>query len=218
VPHEGPWGPDNLLQENDKGIVTAYRVPKPEWWIVKQVYSPIHIGIEPLSRAGDNFSVPITNRYSFTDLGELSCRWTIYAGSTMLKSGSKQIACAPSESIQASFPAPRGATKLRLEFVKSDGTSVVAVNIPVTGAPVPQAPAALPGDALTVQDTAGTLQVANKLQTVTFDKELGTIQSWRVKGKSMVLGGPILNLGEAKASGEKKAYRAPNPPFTTGPN
>jgi beta-galactosidase len=217
VPHEGPWGPDNLLQENDKGIVTAYRVPKPEWWIVKQVYSPIHIGIEPLSRAGDNFSVPITNRYSFTDLGELSCRWTIYAGSTMLKSGSKQIACAPSESIQASFPAPRGATKLRLEFVKSDGTSVVAVNIPVTGAPVPQAPAALPGDALTVQDTAGTLQVANKLQTVTFDKELGTIQSWRVKGKSMVLGGPILNLGEAKASGEKKAYRAPNPPVYDRP-
>ena len=35
------YGPDHLRQENNKGIVTAYRVPKPEWWIVKSAYSPV---------------------------------------------------------------------------------------------------------------------------------------------------------------------------------
>ena len=29
------YGPDHLRQENNKGIVDAYRNPKPEWWIVK---------------------------------------------------------------------------------------------------------------------------------------------------------------------------------------
>ncbi len=215
APHLGPWGPDNLLQENHKGIVTAYRVPKPEWWFVKQVYSPVQVGIHPLSADGGNFTVTITNRYSFTDLNELACRWTAYKGTKVLKHGVQHLDCAPAKSIEAKFPAPDGATKLRLEFDHADGTSVVAVNLPVAGAPVPQAPAALAaGDTLSSQDGADTLRVVNNLQEIIFDKRTGDIRSWRVHGKDIVVGGPILNLGEAKASGEKLFYRAQNPPVT----
>jgi beta-galactosidase len=215
VPHIGPWGPDNLLQENYKGIVTAYRVPKPEWWFVKQVYSPVQVGIHPLSAAGGNFAVTITNRYSFTDLNELACRWTAYQGTKVLKHGVQHLACAPSKSIVAMFPAPEGVTKLRLEFDHPDGTSVVAVNLPVEGAPVPQPPAALAaGGTLERQDNADTLRVANQLQEIVFDKHTGEIRSWRVHGQNIVVGGPILNLGEAKASGERSFYHAKNPPVT----
>ena len=215
APHIGPWGPDNLLQENYKGIVTAYRVPKPEWWFVKQVYSPVQVGIHPLSAAGGNFAVTITNRYSFTDLNELACRWTAYQGAKVLKHGVQHLACAPSKSIEAMFPAPEGVTKLRLEFDHPDGTSVVAANLPVEGAPVPQPPAALAaGGTLDRQDSADTLRVANQLQEIVFDKHTGEIRSWRVHGKDIVVGGPILNLGEAKASGERSFYHAKNPPVT----
>jgi len=215
APHIGPWGPDNLFQENHKGIVTAYRVPKPEWWFVKQVYSPVQIAVRPLTAAGGNFTLAITNRYSFTDLNELTCRWTAYKGKKILKHGVRHIDCAPLASVEATFPAPDGVTKLRLEFDHADGTSVVAVNVPVVGAPVAQPPAALAaGDALTSQDGADTLRVANNLQEIIFDKRTGTIQSWRVHGKTIVVGGPILNLGEAKPSGEKSFYRAANPPVT----
>jgi hypothetical protein len=92
---------------------------------------------------------------------------------------------------------------------------VVAFNLAVEGAPLPQPPAALAtGDALSSQDGADTLRVVNSLQEIVFDKHAGTIQSWRVHGKEIVVGGPILNLGEAKASDEKSFYRAPNPPVT----
>jgi beta-galactosidase len=215
APHAGPWGPDNLRQENDKGVVTAYRVLKPEWWIVKQVYSPVQVGTRPLPPSGGTFTVPITNRYSFTDLSELACRWTAYKGAATLKSGVQHINCAPAGSVQASFPAPEGATKLRLEFNHADGTSVVAVNLAVDGAPAPEAPAALAaGDALTSQDGADTLRVSNHLQEIVFDKHSGTVQSWRVHGNAILVGGPILNLGEAKASSERGFYRAPKPPVT----
>jgi beta-galactosidase len=214
-PHQGPWGPDNMRQENDKGIVTAYRVPKPEWWSVKQVYSPIQVGVQPLAAAGGAFVVPITNRYSFTDLNEVACRWTAYNGATILQHGVQKINCPPSQSVEASFPAPAGATKLRLDFDHADGTSVVAVNLAVAGAPVPTPPAALAaGDALASQDSAATLRVANNLQEIVFDKHTGTIQSWRVHGKDIVVGGPVLNLGEGKAGGDRSYYRAAKPPVT----
>jgi hypothetical protein len=56
----------------------------------------------------------------------------------------------------------------------------------------------------------------NSLQEIIFDKRTGTIQSWRVQGKDIVIGGPILNLGEAKAGDERSFYRASNPPVTDG--
>jgi beta-galactosidase len=218
APHEGPWGPDNLRQENDKGIVTAYRVPKPEWWIVKQVYSPVQIGTAAVFDSGGNFTVPVTNRYSFTDLKELACKWTIYQGAKMLKSGVQRIGCAPSESVRAAFPASAGATLLRLEFDHANGTSVVAVNVAVEGAPVPEPPKiGDAGNALTSQDNAGTLRVANELQEIVFDKHTGAIRSWRAHGQEILNGGPILNLGEAKAGGEKGFYRASNPPVLASP-
>ena len=196
APHAGPWGPDNLRQENDKGIVTAYRVPKPEWWIVKQVYSPVQIATGRISASGENFSVPITNRYSFTDLAELDCHWTAYSGTMILKSGVEHIACAPSESVTASFPAPRNTTKLRLEF-DHEGVSIVTANMAVEGAPVPEPPAGLRGgDALISQDNGDALRVFNRLQEIIFDKQSGTIRSWRVRGRDIVIGGPVLNLGE----------------------
>jgi hypothetical protein len=89
------------------------------------------------------------------------------------------------------------------------------VNLAVEGAPASKAPATLAaGNALASQDSTDTLRVSNRLQEILFDKHSGTIQSWRVHGKAIVVGGPILNLGEAKASGERAFYRAPNPPVT----
>jgi len=217
APHAGPWGPDNLRQENDKGIVTAYRVPKPEWWIVKQVYSPVGLGVRPLPVSQGIFTEPIANRYAFTDLNELACKWTVYKGAKTLKHGVQHLACPPGQSVAASFPAPVGATKLRLEFDHADGTSVVAVNLAVAGAPVPAPPAALTvGEALTSQESAETLQVSNNLQQFTFNRQNGAIESWRVRGKDIVVGGPALNLGEAKRSDEKSFYRATNSPVMDG--
>ncbi len=210
------YGPDHLRDENNKGIVDGYRHPKPEWWIVKTVYSPVVVSARTVSPAGGACTVPVTNHYSFTDLKELTCRWTALGGGSTLQSGVLPIACAPMQSVTASFPAPVGMTTLRLEFLHPDGSSVIAYNLAVDGVPLPAAPAALAsGGALTTQDSPDTLTVRNAVQQVTFDKRTGTVQSWNVGGHPLLLGGPTLNLGEAKAGGEQGMYAAKQPPVTT---
>jgi beta-galactosidase len=209
------WGTGHLRQENNKGIVDGYRQPKPEYWIVKQVYSPVRVNVRTVSASGGTFTVPVTNRYSFTDLSELTTRWTALNGSNVLQTGVEHIVCRPLHSVDAAFPAPAGTTTLRLEFDHADGSSVVAYNLGVQGVPQPAVPSAYPaGSALTTTSTADTLTVANDLQTVTFDKHTGAIKSWLVHGRSVIAGGPVLNFGEAESSFEKRAYQAKKPPVT----
>lgn len=209
------YGPDHLRQENNKGVVSAYRVPKPEWWIVKSVYSPVVVGTRTVSPAGGTCTVPITNHYSFTDLKELTCRWTAMNSNARLQSGVRPISCGPMQSTEASFPAPSGMTALRLEFLHPDGTAVIAFNLAVAGVSLPAAPAALAaGSDLTTQDSPDTLSIGNPIQQIAFDKHTGTIQAWRVNGRDLLSGGPTLNLGEGKAGSEQGMYRAKQPPVT----
>lgn len=210
-------GPDHMRQENNKGVVDAYRHLKPEWWIVKSVYSPVAAGTRTVAPAGGTCVVPLTNRYSFTDLKELTCRWTALDAGAKLQSGVLNIDCAPMQTVQASFPAPAGMTALRLELDHPDGRSVIAFNLAVEGVVPPAAPDAMAsGGPLTVQDLATALSVRNAVQQVSFDKRTGALQSWRVNGRDLLVGGPTLNLGEArgknKGGDDRGIYRAKQPP------
>ena len=209
------YGPDRLRQENNKGIVDAYRHPKPEWWIVKSVYSPVVAGTRTVAPAGGTCTVPLTNHYSFTDLAELTCRWTALNGAATLQTGTVNVACAPMQSVHATFPAPSGTTVLRLDFQHRDGTSVAAFNLAVEGVPPPAAPPALAsGGALATQDGPDTFVIKNTRQQWTFDKHDGTIRSWRVAGRDLLTGGPLLNLGESrgKNKGRRRQRNLPRRP------
>ena len=210
------YGPDHLRQENNKGIVSAYRVPKPEWYIVKMVYSKVVVGARTVSPVNGACAVPLTNHYSFTDLKQLTCRWTALGnGDKILQSGVSHIACPPMQSTTATFPAPVGMTDLRLEFDRADGPSVTYARLAATGAPNPTPPAGpAAGGALTAQDAPDALTVANGMEEVVFDKTTGMLRHWRVNGNDLLTGGPVLNLGEAKAGDWGGYYKAAQPPVT----
>ena len=115
----------------------------------------------------------------------------------------------------ASFPAPTGMTALRLEFLHSDGAPVIAFNLAVESSPLHAPPAVgASGGALTMQNGPDTLTVSNSVQQIAFDTHTGTLRAWRVNGRDVLLGGPILNLGEAKAGSERGMYHAKQPPIT----
>jgi len=60
------------------------------------------------------------------------------------------------------------------------------------------------------------LRVFNASQEIVFDKGTGTIRSWRVGNRSVLVGGPVLNLGEAKEGNERDYFRSAKPPVTSG--
>ena len=193
------FGPGYLRDENNKGIVDEYRNPKSEYWIVKQVYSKVVIPVQTVTVVGDVIKVPLTNHFSFTNFSELGCKYTAFGGAKALATGTKTVVCPPLQSTVATFPAPAGTTSLRVEFSNPDGTSIVAANLAVVGAPTPAPPTPLnAGTTLTATDTPATLTVANDLESATFDKAGGSLTSWTVRGKSIVTGAPIVNLGESR--------------------
>ena len=65
----GPWGP-----------IDAWRRPKPEYWHVKKIYSPIRVTTKSLE-ATTNFELEIENRYTYTNLKNTKVVWS-YAGET----------------------------------------------------------------------------------------------------------------------------------------
>ena len=129
-----------MREENYKGVVTSDRKLKPPYFNVKMVYSPVMIaGREIASAADGRYVVRIQNRYSFTDLSELTCRWqALTAGGNEKSHGERRIPCKPRSSTDAVFSeaeltAENGTLgfmdALRLEFVHPDGRSVYATTL-----------------------------------------------------------------------------------------
>ena len=75
--------------------------------------------------------MPLQNRYSFTDLSELTCRWQALAGGKVLATGESHVAAKPRSTVDASFPAAPGMDTLRLEFIHPDGRSIYIASLKV---------------------------------------------------------------------------------------
>ena len=114
----GPWG-----------FVDVWRRPKSLWWDAKLMHAPVWI---PVRRVGfaegqAGVTIPVENRYSFTDLGELRSTWEV-AGST----GDLHVKLAPRSSGEIHVPLPAGTpmgSLLILRFFDSTGRLITAHGI-----------------------------------------------------------------------------------------
>ena len=166
------------------------------FWNLKMEYSPIKIAAHEADLVSGQCIVPIQNRYSFTDLAELTCRWQALAGEKVLASGDSRIAAKPRSSVNASFPATPGMDTLRLEFIHADGRSVYSARLRARDYPGPAAPAALTATGpVRLSETDQNFAVDSAGTQLILDKRTGQITSWRAGGQDLVLGGPVLNLG-----------------------
>jgi beta-galactosidase len=181
------------------GAVTADRQIKPNrYWNLKMVYSPVTTAAREVDPADGQCVVPLQNRYSFTDLSELTCRWQALADGKELGHGESRIAAQPRSSVNAAFPATPGMDTLRLEFIHPDGRGIYAAQLHVKGWRGPAAPAALAATGpaqLSETDQNVTVQTAGT--ELVLDKHTGQITSWRAGNEDVLLGGPVLNLGES---------------------
>jgi beta-galactosidase/beta-glucuronidase len=114
-----------------RGAVTAERQPTSIFDVLKPLYSPVHTPARDVTPADGKCVVPLQNRYSFTDLSELTCRWQALSGEKVLASGESHIAAKPRSTVDASFPATPGMETLRLEFIHPDGRSLDIASLKV---------------------------------------------------------------------------------------
>lgn len=112
----GPWGP-----------IDGWRRPKPEYWDMKKIYSPIRVQTDRLSPAKE-LVIHLENRYTYTDFNELQLNW---------KYGDEQgvsfASIRPGESGQIRIPImnPDQANELYLSFTDPRGFIADEYIIPV---------------------------------------------------------------------------------------
>jgi len=64
----GEWGP-----------IDGWRRPKPEYWHLKKIYSPVKIVTRKLARSkpGKPILIPVENRHLFTNMNEVNIVWSV---------------------------------------------------------------------------------------------------------------------------------------------
>jgi beta-galactosidase len=228
VPSPGARGIDSkgIRLAGGGGAVTADRQIKLDrYWNLKMVYSPVTTSARDVAPAAGRYVVPLQNRYSFTDLSELTCRWQALAGEKELAHGETHVAAKPRSTVDASFPATPGTDTLRLEFIHPDGRSIYAARLRVKGYQGPAAPASLAASGpVRISETDQDVTVRTAGTQLILDKRTGQIASWRASGRDVVLGGPVLNLGESipgtiggPGGGGGRGGRSPGPISSSEP-
>lgn len=87
------------------GIVYANRVPQTDYWQMRKVYSPVKAFDDTLQyKSGKQlYKIRINNRFDFTNLSELTCKWQLMGDTTLLQSGLSTLDCLPHDTTEVTF-------------------------------------------------------------------------------------------------------------------
>jgi len=236
-PWERPWfyayGGDFDDKPNDgpfcgNGIVMPDRQIMPKTWEVKKCYqnvvllplAPMNGGERGLGGEGSpdtlSSSRPgrgglfVENRFSFTDLSELECRWAITVDGLPVANGRVDFACPPGKVAELRIAKPEIRAEpgsevwLRISWhLKHDtpwaptGFEVASDQVEIAGggkapiAPIESAPA--------VRETDEHIAVSGPAFEIAFDKLTGLLESLKYDGKERIAGGNGLRFNTFRA-------------------
>ncbi len=184
------WDPKENLP---CGIIDRWLRPKPEYWHMRKVHSPVRIFTTTLKRpeAGQALRIEVHNRHDFSDLSEVAITWK--AGG---KSGKVSAKAAPHQPglIEIADPILATAKELELSFTSARGFVLDEYRlsigeVPVIAAKTPVGTASLESDPSVWRVKAG--KVAWE-----FDRKTGMITRGTINGESVVTGGPWAVCGQ----------------------
>jgi beta-galactosidase len=114
-----------------KGICDGWRNPRPWYYHVKMVYSPIKLELTP-QVSGDTVQLTVHNYFSFTNLNELATSWSLLASGKLLSSGTAKCDLAPLTTGTINLApgsALQTADTLRVSFVYPAGRDVATYDL-----------------------------------------------------------------------------------------
>lgn len=172
----GPWGP-----------IDGWRRPKPEYWDMKKIYSPVRVHTAQLSPAKE-LTIALENRYTYTDFSELQIRW---------KYGEEQgisfASIRPGENGQIRIPIenPDKANELYLSFTDPRGFVADEYIIPV-GKQVQNELPELQSSATQLKKSNDVYRITGKNFSCEVSRTTGQILSLKQGKQEILNGGPWL--------------------------
>jgi len=185
--------PESPVGYGEWGIIDGWRRPKPEYWLTKKAYSPIRIADGPVSNPGVGklLVIPIQNWFDHTNLGELNIVWSVGADSGKIAS----LDAPPHAQGTLTIPGRqwRDGEILKLKFFRLGDLLVDEYNLPVGDR---EKPAVAPqGPAPQIKEDANTITVTGHGFKIVFSRATGLIADASLEGRTILEGGPYLNLG-----------------------
>ncbi len=193
----GAWGP-----------IDGWRRPKPEYWDMKKIYSPIRVTTKTLSPAKE-LVIDLENRYTYTNLNELQVNW-VYGE----EKGSIFVDLEPGEKGQLRVRPvhPEKANELYLSFVDPRGFTADEYLIPV-GRQIQNESQVLTAVPTRLKEKKDRYMITGKDFTCEISRISGQILSVK-KGKKEVLnGGPWLMALPLTSGGCYPNHNANTPAF-----
>ena len=135
----GPWGWNRWGEDADWGIVASDLTPKPYFWAMRVIFSPIQFPARITWKPGDTeFAIEVKNGYNSIDLKDCILRTQI-GGSCLREWQDFRVACPPGQSATIRIPAwNRGAresldkgnwTILRLHVLDPGGYRPITADV-----------------------------------------------------------------------------------------
>lgn len=193
----GAWGP-----------IDGWRRPKPEYWDMKKIYSPIRVTTKTLSPAKE-LVIDLENRYTYTNLNELQVNW-VYGE----EKGSIFVDLEPGEKGQLRVRPvhPEKANELYLSFVDPRRFTADEYLIPV-GRQIQNESQVLAAVPTRLKEKKDRYMITGKDFTCEISRISGQILSVK-KGKKEVLnGGPWLMALPLTSGGCYPNHNANTPAF-----
>ena len=136
-----------------KGVVDGFRHPRPQYYHVKMIYSPVKVGNTLDTREAGALSFTVTNHYSFTDLSELALNWTLLKMDKRVATGTAHPSLAPRTAgpirLELDAKTLAKADAIRLDFVHPDGRNIISHQFALSEPPAVTSIASAPPAALT---------------------------------------------------------------------
>ncbi len=188
------------------GLIWPDRTPQPELYQVKKSAQPVKISwINPADG-----TVEITNRYQFTNLGELKATWQLQADGAILQQGVLNLSVAPLEKIRVKIPFQKPVIQANTEYrLLISFTQKTTKSYAPAGHEVAWEQLELPWKksvepmgnptihAINIKETSQWLSLSGKDFDYVFNKLTGELAEMKYKGKALIRSGAKLSVWRA---------------------
>lgn len=172
----GAWGP-----------IDGWRRPKPEYWDMKKIYSPIRVNTKELAPS-KMLGVEVENRYTYLNLNDLKITWRYGK-----EGGKVMVDVAPGEKGRISVPVafPDSARALYLSFTDPRGYVADEYLIPVGKQSQNELPV-WPVEPTRLKKDKSRFVITGKDFSCVVSRATGQLLSLKKGGKEILNGGPWL--------------------------